>query len=48
MKIADLSYDMDILKKAEIAAEETLASDPGLERDEHKELLAKIKSEFSM
>ena len=46
MKIADLAADMDVLVKAQKAAEETLRIDPSLSRHEHKALADAIERVF--
>ena len=47
LHLADLAGDMQVLKEAQKAAEELLASDPGLRRPEHAALLSRVKSLFS-
>lgn len=46
MKIADLAADMNVLVKAQKAAEETLRIDPSLSMPEHKALAAEIERVF--
>ena len=46
MKIADLAADMNVLVKAQKAAEETLRMDPSLSMPEHKALAAEIERVF--
>ena len=46
MKIASLSYNMDILQKAQQAAFDLLQADPKLEQLEHRALRAKIEQVF--
>ena len=47
LHLADLAGDMQVLKEAQKAAEELLASDPGLRRPEYAALLSRVKSLFS-
>lgn len=47
MKIADLAVDMNVLVKAQKAAEETLTADPKLIAHEHKALTMEIERVFA-
>lgn len=48
MKIADLSYDMDILKTAQNAALELVEDDPKLKKPENRQLRERIEEVFSL
>lgn len=43
MKIADLNYDMDVLKLAQKAAQEVLADDPDLHKPENRRLSQRVE-----
>ena len=46
LRVADLAGDMRVLKQAQQAAQALLESDPGLERPEHRGILAQIRRLF--
>lgn len=48
MQLANLNYNMDILKEAQNAAANILDADPKLERPEHRALKEKIQSLFEI
>ena len=48
MHVADLGSDMNVLKEAQDAARETLASDPELLRPEHAQLKAAVARLFTL
>ncbi len=47
LKVANLFTDLDILKSAQALCNEILQSDPGLQKDEHALMRARIQSLFS-
>ncbi|MCL2368679.1 MAG: ATP-dependent DNA helicase RecG [Oscillospiraceae bacterium] len=48
MKLANLSYNMDVLREAQQAATELLAADPKLEHSDHRALRAHIQAMFAL
>ena len=47
LRVADLAGDTRVLKEAQLAAEELLAGDPGLEKPEHQALMERVRRLFS-
>ncbi len=46
LHIADLAGDMRLLKEAQTAAQELLETDPGLQKQEHRPLLERVRNMF--
>ena len=46
LKVADFAADVALLKEAKAAAEKLIASDPGLNRPEHRALKARVRQMF--